>query len=101
MSIDINSSLGSSRSWGVGSRGICSFGRSVIADHGHNNTSILSLIDNILNVIGIRRVPSTAESRVFVLWLVEDYRAAIGNLGLRNGSSNMRNIASKMSESLH
>lgn len=98
MSINVSFSLGSSSSWCVGSRSICSFRRSIIADHRHNNTCIPSLIDNILKVIGIRRFPATAEFRVFVLWLVENYRAAIGNLSLRDSGSDMCNIASKVSD---
>lgn len=86
MAVDINRSF--TRAWCiVPSR------RGIVANHWHHNASIPSLVHHILHVFWIRELFATASFRIFVLWLVEDHRPAIGDLCFGYGSTNIGDIA--------
>jgi len=88
MTVNISCSL--ARAWGIMSvRG------SIIADHGHNNASIASLVNHILKVVGIRELFATAAICVFVFWLIEDDWPTIRDLRFGNGSTNCGDVAIK------
>lgn len=76
------------------SRDIVTMRPSVVADHRHNNTSIMGLIHDILEIARVV-LQATASIAVFVLGLVENHRTSIGNLGFGDGPINVLNITIK------
>lgn len=66
------------------SRRIVSTGIGIIVDQRHDDTSIASLVLDVLHVAPVGEVHTTASTGVFILGLVEDDRSAVGNLGFGN-----------------
>lgn len=85
MSVNVNLPLSSSRS-------IVATRVSIIANCRHYDPRPASLIDGILEVIGVREFRPAAGTAVFVFRLVEDHGSAIGDLVLGNKRADVRYI---------
>lgn len=87
MAIDVQFPLASSRS-------IVSAVPGVVANKRHHDSSIASLVRDILHVRSVWEVVNpTAGSTILVLGLVEDNRSSIRNLALGDGCGNIGNVA--------
>jgi hypothetical protein len=65
----------------------------IVTDHRHHDTRAPSLVDDILEVVWVRKLLPTAATAVFVVGLVEDNRSAIRYLVFCNKAGNVRDIA--------
>lgn len=87
MSIDIDSSR-------TCTRGIVAMGMIIIINEGNDDTSITSLVLDILHIHPIwERCHTTTRTRVLVFRLVENYWTTIGDLGFGDSRSNMGHVA--------
>lgn len=64
----------------------------IIVDQRHNNTSIASLVLDILHIVTIGEIHSAASTGVFVLGLVEDDRTAVGDLVFGDGLRDVSDV---------
>lgn len=86
MTIDIN--LTSTGPWNI-----VSLGRGIVTEHGHNDSSIPSLINNVLHIASIGEVYVAARTGILIFGLVEDDGPAVCNLGIGNSGRDVGDVA--------
>lgn len=65
---------------------------------GHNNSRVTELLVDSFNVLNIRPFNPVHAKGILVLGLKCNHWAAIGNLGIRDDSTNVRNIVPRCLE---